>query len=453
MKKLAIGVLSAGVLAVAGGLGTSYYVGVRIQQVLQDTASMWSSEDGVTVRILEYHRGITQSHAQTLWSLAAGEDTYDLTVTHDIVHGPWPMGQAAQVVSRFMLPPDSEPQLLEALQQHPPLEWTTTASWSGATKHTLYSPNFTAQFEDGSVLTWGGLKAQWNLSAQRHAASGLVQMPALRVKVEEGTSMDLEDAEFTFDVHIPASLNFWNGPSTLQVGKLTVRDMQEQSQWQMQGIGIQLDSSLQDNRVQMALDSSIAKVELPEFTLGDLALEMQAKHINADWLSAFMLWMQRHSEDDGLSAALLNNLPALLASKPEIAVTRFGLQTPEGAAEMSASIAYVGPEPDAFNPLTDLHVQMHAQLPHTILSQLLDIKVRNDYLALLEQLGQSFDEAELQAAVDDGVGKRLKSLLDLGAIQDKGMAFSTNIELKQGELTLNGQPTELRHLLQMGGAI
>lgn len=453
MKKLTIGVLSAGALAVAAGLGASYYVGGHIQQALQDTANTWSADDGFTIRVLEYDRGITQSQAKTLWSFAAGEDTYDLTVTHDIVHGPWPMGKAAKVISRFVLPEDSEPQLLQALQQKSPLEWTTTASWSGETAHTLFSPNFTTVFEDGSTLTWGGLKAEWTLSAQLNAAKGFVQMPVLRVKVEGGTSMDIEDTEMTFDVHTTPSLSFWNGPSNLKVGLMAVQNAETAAQWKMQGISIQSSSSLQDNMVQLGLDSSISQVEMPEFKLNNMVFEMHAKHIDANWFNAFMQWMQRNTNNGEQASALLSNLPVLLAGKPEIAITRFGLQTPEGAADLSARITYAGQTPEAFNPLTDLHVQIHAQLPKAIMAQLLDSKVRSDYLELLEQLQQELDEEALQAAIDDGVGKRLKGLLELGAIQDGGSTFSADIELRQGALTLNGQPSELRHLLQMGGAI
>lgn len=453
MKKLAIGVLSAGALAVAGGLGLSYYMGGQIQQALENTANTWSSEDGFTVRVLEYERGITSSRAQTLWSFATGEDTYDLTVTHDIVHGPWPHGKAAQIVSRFVLPPDSEPQLIEALQQKAPLEWTTTASWTGETAHTLYSPHFTTQFEDASTLVWGGLQAQWTLSAQRTAAKGFVHMPVLRVKVEDGTSMDMEDTEITFDAHIPAAFNFWNGPSAMKVGMLAVENTETALQLKLHGIHIQSDSSLQDDLIQMGLDTHIAKLEMPQLILANLALEMHAQQIDAHWFSEFLLWMQQTSEDETQSTALLRSLPLLLSGKPEIAITRMGLDTPEGPAQMSARIAYDGQDPQAFNPVDDLHMQMHAQLPKTTLKQLLHQKVRSDYLELLEQLEQEWDDIQLQTAVEDGVGKRLKGLLELGAIQDSGSNFSADLELKRGELTLNGQPSELRNLLQMGGAI
>ena len=120
---------------------------------------------------------------------------------------------------------------------------------------------------------------------------------------------------------------------------------------------------------------------------------------------------------------------------------------------MSARVAYTGQQPEMFNPISDLQAQLHASLPKSVLIQLLDARVRSDYLALLEQLGNELDEQELQAAVDDGVGKRLKSLLSFGAIQDRGEKFTTELEFEQGELKLNGQPAELQNLLRMGGAI
>lgn len=454
MKKLTIGVLSAGALAVAA-LSTSYFVGGKIQQALEQTAESWSTEDGFTVRVLEYQRGITGSHAKTLWSFASEEDTYDITVTHDIVHGPWPLGHAAKVVSLFQLPDDSEPSLVEALQNRAPLEWTITASWSGKTSHQLFSPNFATNFEDGSSLTWGGLKAEWTLSAERNAAKGFVRMPVLRVKVEEGNRMDVEDAEVTFDARIPEGFNFWEGPSTFKIGLVSALESESDTQFKLQQLHISSTTTLQDKLVQMGLDTRIAKVEMPEYSVQNLAFDMRFNNIDARWLDGLMLWMQRSPEAESTEniPLPLRDLPELLAGKPEIAITRFGLETPDGPAEMSARVAYAGQQPEMFNPVSDLQAQLNASLPKSVLIQLLDARVRSDYLALLEQLGKELDEQELQAAVDDGVSKRLKSLLSFGAIQDRGEKFTTELEFEQGELKLNGQPAELQNLLRMGGAI
>lgn len=452
MKKLAIGILSLGALA-AAGVATSYYMGGRIQQALETTATTWSAEKGFTVRLLEYERGILQSQAKTLWSLALSEeDTYDVTVTHDIVHGPWPMGKAAQVVSRFLLPEDSDPQLVQAFQQKAPLEWTTTAGWSGQTAHSLHSPNVSAQLKDGSSFTWGGMKAEWTLSAQRNAAQGSMQMPVLRAKMDDGSSLEMEDTDITFDVHVPASFSFWVGPSAMKVGLVSFDNEETQTQLKLQQLAISSNAALQDKLLQMDMQTRIAKVQVPDYSLDNMALEVDFKQLDAAWLDAFMLQMQRGTEDDNPTAALLRTLPAFLATQPEIAA-RFGVVTPDGPAEISTRLAYAGQQPEAFNPMVDLQAHVRAKAPKVVLTQLLDSSVRSDYLELLEELDQAFDEEELQAAVDDGVGKRLKSLQELGALQDDGTTVSAEVELDQGAIKLNGKPTELQNLLQMGGAI
>lgn len=92
-------------------------------------------------------------------------------------------------------------------------------------------------------------------------------------------------------------------------------------------------------------------------------------------------------------------------------------------------------------------------MPKPILLALLDSKVRSDYIELLEQLEQEMDEPQLQHAVDDGVSKRLKGLIEWNAIRERSDAFTTELELKNGKLTLNGQTRDMADLLQMIGAM
>lgn len=451
MKKLAIGVLGAGALIVAGGLGTSYYTGKKIQQTLQQTADVWSAEDGFTVRVLEYDRGLVSSRAQTLWSFVSGEDVYDVTVTHDILHGPWPMGHAAKVVSRFLLPQDSEPQLVEALQKQAPLEWVTTAGWSGQTAHTLSSPNFTSSFEDGSALTWGGLRAQWTLSAERDNAQGFVRMPVLRVKVEDGSRLDLEDTEITFDTHAPAGYSFWLGPSALKLGLMSVQDSENSSQIKLQQLDLSTTNTLQDRLVQSGLDMLLKQLETPSYNAENVALQMQLKNFDADWLDQVMRWVQAGTDAQEMN--WLGMLPQLLAGKPELSINRLSMDSADGPVSISARLAYTGSQPEAFDPTTDLEGQLHTTLPLPTLVQLLESKVRSDYLDLLEQMEHEMNEQELQTAVDDGVGKRLKALLSQGIVQKKGDSVEATLDFAHGEIKLNDRPQTLQQLLGIGSAM
>lgn len=238
----------------------------------------------------------------------------------------------------------------------------------------------------------------------------------------------------------------------MKVGLVTFDNEETQTQLKLQQLSISSNAALQDKLLQMDMQTRIAKVQVPDYSLDNVALEVDFKKLDAAWLDAFMLQMQRGTEDDNPTAALVRTLPAFLATQPEIA-TRFGVVTPDGPAEISARLAYAGQQPEAFNPMVDLQAHVRAKAPKAVLAQLLDNSVRSDYLELLEELGQTFDEDELQAAVDDGVGKRLQGLQELGALQDDGTTVSAEVELDQGAIKLNGKPTELQNLLQMGGAI
>ena len=453
MKKSAIGVLCAGALAIAGALGTSYYVGERIQQEFERTASAWNADDTLSVRVLDYQRGITSSHAISLWSFVGEEESYDIAVTHDIVHGPWPWGKAARITSHFQLPPNSEPQLQQALKGQDPLQWRITADWHGATEHQLQSPAFAVEFEDASALTWGGLQAQWQLSVQRDQAQGFVHMPSMRTEVEEGNQMAWKDAKLTFDAQIPKGRRFWQGPVQLQIAQLTLQEPETGTQLGVQELKLDGDTRMQGDLVDMQLHSSMRKLEMPDYSAQNFKLSAQLQHIHADWLDQWVQWVQRGNSEEEPAIALWQAFPTLLSGKPMLNVQQLSVDTEDGPANFSAQLSYVGQDAQAFDPASDIQALLRAKLPKSMLVQLLDAKVRSDYLMLLEQLGQDLDEQDMQAAVEDGVSKRLKGLLELGAIQEDGEHYGAELQLQQGELTLNGKPTELQSLMQLGGAI
>lgn len=453
MKKTAIAVLSAGALALAGALGVSYYVGSRIQQTFEATAQTWNAQDSFSVRVLEYRRGIISSHAVSLWSFAAQDNDYEVTVTHDIVHGPWPWGKLAQIRSKFHLPESTEPELKRVLEGRAPLEWQVTADWQGATDHHLSSPAFFVQFQDQSSLEWGGLQARWALSAQQDTAKGFMHMPLMRTRVEGTDQMEWEDAQLTFNTHIPTGHQFWQGPAQLKLKLLKVQEPETATAFRLQQWLVDSSIELQEEWVDMRLKSQIEHIEMAGYNARNLMLSMHMKQIHADWLDQALQWVQQSAEEETQGASMGESLPILLSGKPEIAIDNLSAETDDGPAQLSARVHYVGTQPEAFDPVTDIQAMLRASLPKSMLVQLLDTKVRSDYLRLLEQMGQELDEDMLLAAVEDGVGKRLQGLLRLGAVSESDTQYDAELVLKQGEFQLNGQPIELQYLLQLGEAM
>ena len=451
MKKLTVGVLCAGAVVAAGVLATSYYSGIKIQEAFEQNAQGWSAEDGFSIQVLEYDRGLIRSHAKTLWSFAGDEESYDIQVTHDMLHGPWPMGKAAKVVSRFLLPEGSEPQLVDALKNQAPLEWTTIANWSGKTHHTLASPQFATAFQDGSTLAWGGLQAQWDLAAERNHIQGWIRMPQLRVQVEDGSAMNVDSAELTFDTAMPEGHGFWTGPSTFNIAAMEVQDTESQTYLKLQKLALQGGNTLQAGLVQSNMALQMAQLQTQAYSVGDIALNMDLKNVDASWFDQLIYWAQAGSDIQNMP--WLNSLPQLLAGKPEISISKLTMSSEDGPISLSARLAYVGTQSEAFNPLGDFEGQLETEMPMSALAQVLEGKVRNDYLELLEQMNHEIDEVQLQAAVEDGLEKRLDALLGQGVFVVDDTQAKAALSFSNGDLKLNGQPIALQTLLSIGGAL
>lgn len=63
--------------------------------------------------------------------------------------------------------------------------------------------------------------------------------------------------------------------------------------------------------------------------------------------------------------------------------------------------------------------------------QLLEARCAQRHLQLLEQLGHEMEEAQFQAAVNDGVGKRMKALIRQGVVQRRGDMFGAELEFRK----------------------
>lgn len=453
MKKLAIGAVSVGVLAVAGALATSYYVGGRIEQAIVQTADSWAEGSGVTVQVMDYERGIISSKATTLWSIATEDDTYEITAKHDILHGPWPMGKAAKVVSRFLLPEGTDPALVKALEQRAPLEWTALADWSGATSNHLVSPSFKAAFEDGSALTWGGLQMEWTLSAELDATKGFARMPAVHAEEQDGSRMDMAGAELTFDARIPQGYSFWVGPSTMQIERLSVRDAAEESTFSVEGVELKSNNQLQQQLLSSDMSLHVKELQSPSFSTKNVLLQMQANNINAPWFEQWMGTMQTAGSTDEQVDQLVQSLPQLLEGKPELQIQRLSMDSSDGPVALSAFLRYVGEQPQAFDPAMDLAGQVQLSMPVKLIKLLMDGRVRNDYVELLEQMESEVEEDELQAAVEEGVQKRLEMLIDNGILKQSADGVSATLSFSEGEFKLNEQPQTLQQLLGIGSVL
>ena len=80
-KKLAIGIAAAVVVVAGGAMGTSYYMGGKLQAEFTNGIGKLN-QHGVTAQVTSYERGLFSSTAKTEWTLGSGEEPAKFTAEH-----------------------------------------------------------------------------------------------------------------------------------------------------------------------------------------------------------------------------------------------------------------------------------------------------------------------------------------------------------------------------------
>lgn len=457
MNKVLTGLLGLGLVAGGAALGGSYYLGQKIEQGFHAQLQQWHSP-GLKAEVQSYQRGLLSAQAQTLWTLNTGEEVLEFTAQHNIQHGPWPQGKAAKVHTRLGAPKGSSAAFISALQDRPLLEGSSTFDWSGASQHLVNSPSLQVTLEDDSRLSWGGMQSQWNVSADQNLFDGWAKAPALGLKNTEGVQLQWQDMAVETKAAKAPNSQLWTGPASFTIATMTVTDADNPQLLQARDIRINTSTELEGQSAKMLLDMQAAQATLNdgsrEHEGKNLGLSMQLSHLDTGWLEQFntMLYEEEMQSEEAFTAALLASLPQLLRQKPELAITRLGLETVEGPVNLQAQLRYTGGEDlQAFNPDRDVEGRIQLELPKTVLQMLLADKVSKDYRQLLQSMNSDYDEEELAEAIGQGVAERLNTMLERGLLQQQAQQLRTELEYANGRFILNSKPMELHELMGIGG--
>ncbi|CAM4156901.1 YdgA family protein [Comamonas aquatilis] len=459
-KKIGAGIAAAVVL-VTGVLGTSYYMGGKLQQDFTNAAAQWSRDD-LKIQITSYERGAFSSAAKTVWTLDQDGDPVQFTAEHKISHGPLPMGHAAQINTLFHLPDDADPGLKAALNGRAPVQLLTKVGWGHSTSNLMTSPPVKARVND-SDMDWGGMTIQWDMPSDMKAIKGTASIPALQFKDEEG-SMSLEKACMRFDVLQPKGQQFWIGPMNMAIDKVTTTHAEPDSlPSSIQGLSLDSDTVLKTDTLEMTLKGGIKSAQMQGKTADDLVWDLSLRNIDAAWLNHVMELSQKKSpdqeqtdsEDDGsddaespnpggidLRQAMLKTISQALARKPEIEIKRLAMRTPEGVSEFAATLQYLGDGENLNKLPTDLKLTLKTSLPKPVMESMITARKRNQLIEALDEEDNDYSmedferTAKIQAAAD------IQMLQKSGIFEDKSGLMSTQIVYEAGMFQVNGKPLD-----------
>ena len=455
MGKAAVvaGVIGVAAVAVVGG---SYVVGGHIESGFKDNVAAMNS-GGLEVRIIDYRRGLFGAEAQTMWTLADGEESIDFSVNHHIDHGPLPAGKAAQVSSVLVLPRDYADTVGAALQGRAPLEVQTLVGWSGELLHRISSPDYEGKVGDDLDLAWGGIRGELTVSADGLRAQGSIEAPALDVRDPDGSALVMERMVLTLDSVRPQPYRFWTGPSSITLDRAAF-SVGGEAMFEVNALRIGSMASLDGDVVNLSVDFGAAKAVGGGETIEDLSLALALERIDAGALDAIARIAEEVGNAPGgqeaqqarLMEGLLEQLPVLLSRSPSIEVKKVGARLAEGAAEFGARVAYTSQgEAGGINPARDLAGNLHLSLPRALLLRLVDMQERQTILDYVEEMEIEAEEQEIEDAVRAAVTERIAGMTGDGLLQEKDGVLTTAMSYKDGGFKVNGralQPGELRAL-------
>lgn len=447
----------AGVIGVAVAVvGGSYVVGGHVESGFKDNVAAMNS-GGLEVRIIDYRRGLFGAEAQTMWTLADGEESIDFSVNHHIDHGPLPAGKAAQVRSVLILPRDYADTVGTALQGRAPLEVQTLVEWSGELLHRISSPDYKGKVGDGLDLAWGGIRGELTVSADGLRAQGSIEAPALDVRDPDGSALVMERMVLTLDSVRPQPYRFWTGPSSITLDRAAF-SVGGEAMFEVNALRIGSMATLDGDVVNLSVDFGAAKAAGGGETIEDLTFALALERIDAGALDAIARIAEEAGNGAGgqeaqqarLMGGLMEQLPVLLSRSPSIEVKKVGARLAEGAAEFGARLTYTSQgEAGGIDPARDLAGNLRLSLPRALLLRLVDMQERQTILDYVAEMEIEAEEQEIEDAVRAAVSERIAGMTGDGLLQEKDGVLTTAMSYKDGGFEVNGralQPGELRAL-------
>ena len=490
-QKLAIGLGAAAVVVVGGVLVTAYSMGGKIEGNFKAQIDRANAQGLVQGTVVSYDRGLFTSTAQTQWSMEKSGIPGHITVDHQITHGPLPAGSAAKIVTQVRMDSasaDTNKELLAALNGRPIMEVVSSFGWSNDSSHKLTSPEFSLT-HGTDAITWGGMKADWSMSADMRNIKGSTENPSFILKSEsDGKFMTLGRTTTVFDTRKLADNKFWSGTAKMDIDSIAMESKGDEetkpSSFKLQKLVLDSDTVVKGETTDMPFKLTAKSVQTDSFSGEDMVFDMVMRSIDTVWLNQAVEWSEQFSAEmtrkaqaiakkseagagadadadadtdeeaedgaEALSTAMaevqqkmISSLPQLLARKPELEIKRASIRTPEGVSEISALLAYAENAAAQGNPLMNVKFDLKADLSKPMLSKLMSNKARSEYVALMDSVEQKYDPAELSKAVTEATNERLQALTANGLFKEKADQLSTQISLADGEIKINNEKMEL----------
>ncbi len=480
MKKALLAALGIVLLAYPA---ISWYLGIRVESVLDDHYRQLESLAYVTVSERHYERGVfgaTESVNLELFSeLMKGlndgtppQTPLHLTLRSRIRHGPFAAGSLAVAAmhSELRLDPEVQAEVDRLTGGESLLSSHAVFQLDGSGTGSLQSPAFSAPLPDPDTgetlgLVWGGIRSEvtFEPQMQRYRMNGSI--PRLEMTNDEGVGMVMLGMRFSADQQrlLADDPLLYTGPQYFAVDQIRIV-AEGDAELALEQLRYDVDTQTRGDFVDLIARTRVEAIETGDRIYGPASCDFSIRHLHARTLSGlYGRLVDVYAEpsqaaanaetgigtetgtaaDDPMRPLALVAEAALelLGHRPTVHLDRLSVSTAEGELLLEAHASLPGLPPGAFdNPallLAGLDARARIAMPKALLIRLATERAGTQ-LASMSDTGV-LTETDIQTLAAQ-LEVKLAQLIDQGLIQRDGDALISEITLETGQLRVNGEP-------------
>ncbi len=448
-KTVLITVVVAVVAIVVAYTAAAWVIGVNVQGRLErQEQQVLTDAPYISLVKREYRRGIYGATEEATYALkspfipliqalpagqAAGP-SLQLTVRNTIHHGPLPRLRSAALATidtELTPPPALAQQVNAALGGRPPVAIRTSLTWLGGTTTNFSIPAFRAQLPAGATIAAQGVSGSGEITRNVASWTGQVSAGGVDVQAPEG-SVNLSDIRFDASMRRVFDA-IYVGDGHLKLASLAVRAT-SLAPFLMKGFSV--DSSSQADREYVDYQTRVAADQLnaTNFSFSHVVYSMRILHLQGSALAALTRALRQAragaaagdaaATQAGVTDALNQYGVELLVHDPVIQIQSLAFAMPEGEFHLAASLAAHGVRrQDLVGGLAGL-IGLVRYLDASV-----DLRI--DDALLTKLVGSNAQGPALSAQLD--------SLKKQGYLKQDGRAWTAQLALHAGKLTINGQ--------------
>lgn len=463
MKRILTALAIVLVLLLGAAAAAPFWFGMETEKHYQQMIQELAKNTGAAIDNRSYERGWLRSRAEAV--IAWPGLPADLTVTHEIAHGPLALDKLlagelsfapanAFINSRATFSPSkgASEQEKTLARQLPPVNAETVISLTGDAEMDLTVPPAKKMGKDGSGFNWRGLSGKITVRQGGNQVMTELQSPGL---VVARAVSEFSVSQIRLNSDHTATRGVMLGTTTLHIGKVGIGPDID-----LKGLRLIASAKPAGPNVDTTVNYQIKELLVNTASYGPGQLTLVLRKLDAAALRRYEQQVNALSRrnlpkeqvDMQTAAETMKLIAALSKKAPELEVTKLSFATPEGELSGAAKIVLDGSELDLAQNMMlivrALRGELELSIPPSMVKAILTPQIREDIEGYKRAGALSTGEAEritpevMAKIVDDAYTSYLTRNPLTRWLARSGGQYRLTVSFRDGRLLVNDEPVK-----------